>query len=126
MTITTSSMVNDRLTAQSVADLQAQIQGSVLTPDDPRYAEARLARSGDPVYKARSAWQTEERDGAFPREDQDPAFVRLHGRALRLADLLGTPRDDERWDDSEQTRLGQLALRVWQPVLTGPQETVTL
>jgi exodeoxyribonuclease V gamma subunit len=90
------------------------------------YAEARLARSGDPVYKARSAWQTEERDGAFPREDQDPAFVRLHGRALRLAELLGTPRDDERWDDSEQTRLGQLALRVWQPVLTGPEETVTL
>ncbi len=84
------------------------------------YAEA-LADHEDPLQKARRAWESDDREGAFPGEQDDPAHVRVHGWQAPLAVLTTPARDDESWVRGERTRLGQLARRVWDPVLTGPE-----
>ncbi len=84
------------------------------------YAEA-LADHEDPLQKARLAWETDDREGAFPGEQDDPAHVRVHGRHAPLAVLTTPASDDESWVRGERTRLGQLARRVWDPVLSGPE-----
>ncbi|HET7303871.1 MAG TPA: exodeoxyribonuclease V subunit gamma [Segeticoccus sp.] len=53
-----------------------------------------------------------------PGEQDDTSWVRVLGGRVPLSAILGTPREDEQWTDGLSTRLGQLALRVWEPVLT--------
>ncbi|WP_194288484.1 exodeoxyribonuclease V subunit gamma, partial [Ornithinicoccus halotolerans] len=91
------------------------------------FAEAVTAHDPDPLGRARWRWETADREGAIPGEQQDPAHVRLHGGAVPFAALLrAQAREDEQWFPGERTRLGQLARRVWEPVLSGPERKVRL
>ena len=89
------------------------------------YATAALEQD-DVVFRARAAWETSDRAGAVPGEQDDPAQVRLHGRRAPIDVLLTPPRPDERWVAGEGTRLGQYARRLWTPVLSGPERRVLL
>ncbi|MCW2781287.1 MAG: recC [Marmoricola sp.] len=64
-----------------------------------------------PTYGARNAWES----GQFPGEQDDAHHVRVYGAHAPLGVLLGQPLAGEDWN-SEQTRLGQYALRLWQPI----------
>ncbi len=92
-----------------------------------RWATSYLGGPGDATAAARDAereWKTNDTfENAFPKEQDDPSTRYVHGgRAVPLQDVLGTPADDERWTPGVTTRLGQLALRVWAPVLQGGAE----
>ena len=81
------------------------------------YAGAR--RSGeDPVEQATAEWRS---DWNFPHEDADPEHVFAFGRVVPLDVLLAElPLDEERgpgWAESEPTRLGRLARRMWDALL---------
>ena len=56
----------------------------------------------------------------IPGEDADPAHVQVYGEDAPLECLLTSPRDDEQWN-AEPHRLGQLALRLWGPLLDGAE-----
>lgn len=73
------------------------------------------------TWQARSGWETDPNFG-FPKEQHDPSHQFVYGGVVPLADLLGTPADDERWDAAVTSRLGQLALRVWRPLLQDGNE----
>jgi exodeoxyribonuclease V gamma subunit len=79
-------------------------------------AAARADRS--PLRPAASAWESTWK---FPREDADPEHVLVHGGAVPFSDLLAEPpRADERgpgWDETDPTRFGRWARRLWFPLL---------
>jgi exodeoxyribonuclease V gamma subunit len=81
------------------------------------YAQA-VASGEDGLAAAREAWETVFR---FDKEDRQPEHVLVHGDAVPLARLLeDRPRDDERgpgWDETETTRFGRYALRLWRGLL---------
>jgi len=85
------------------------------------YAEAR--RDGnDPMYAARKAEQ-QWASGNFPGEEASPAHLQVWGSATPLSTLLTqAPRPDERWA-GEPTRFGELAMRLWTPLLDSEQTT---
>ncbi len=88
-------------TAEAYADAWDRAHG----PHDPQLAKA-----------ARGAWTTDRGKPYLPPgENEDPAHVRIFGAGSPVDVLLGPPRADERWNDAP-TRLGQYALRVWQPL----------
>ncbi|MGO0577087.1 exodeoxyribonuclease V subunit gamma [Ornithinimicrobium panacihumi] len=61
------------------------------------------------------------------KEQHDPSWSRVHGGPAAYPSILGTPREDEQWVAGVPHRLGQLALRVWGPVLTeGPERLMQL
>lgn len=62
------------------------------------------------------------RDRPFLREQHETAHQFVYGGVVALTDILGEPRDDERWEPGVTSRLGQLALRVWRPILDGAEE----
>ena len=81
------------------------------------YAEAAYA--GDDAHDAaRYAWES---GFNFDKEDRDPAHVAVHNGTLKLNDLLEQqPRHDEHgpgWPESEQTRFGRYARRLWDPLI---------
>jgi exodeoxyribonuclease V gamma subunit len=89
------------------------------------YAEAahQQQRGGgsDPLFKARREWETDRfAVNGIPGEDADPAHVQVWGEHAPLECLLTEPRDDEHWS-SEPHRLGQLAVRLWGPLLDGAE-----
>jgi exodeoxyribonuclease V gamma subunit len=89
------------------------------------YAEEaqRMRRSGNgtPEWKARREWETDRYNlAAIPGEDADPAHVQVWGEHAPFECLLTPARDDERWND-EKHRLGQLAVRLWSPLLDGAE-----
>ena len=59
--------------------------------------------------------------GARAREDRDPEHRLAFGGELSLAELMSQrPRADERgegWADTEPTRFGRYALRLWDGLL---------
>jgi exodeoxyribonuclease V gamma subunit len=82
-------------------------------------AYAAAAASGqDPMAAAEKEWQTEWQ---FDREDRELEHQLVLGGVLPLAELLETvPASDERgdgWDESEASRLGRLARRLWDRLL---------
>ena len=90
------------------------------------YAEesdkVRQGASGEPLFKARKEWETDRfSQQGIPGEDADPAHVRVFGEAAPIACLLADPRTDERWNDQTH-RLGQYAVRLWQPLLAGAEK----
>ncbi|MFK5582873.1 exodeoxyribonuclease V subunit gamma [Serinicoccus sp. LYQ131] len=90
-----------------------------------KWAQSYLGGPGDPAaatLDANREWQSPDGDHGFPKEQDDPSQLYVHGGQLPLVQILGTPRDDERWEPGVDHRLGQLALRVWRPVLTGDAE----
>jgi len=85
------------------------------------YAEAwrrfRATGETDPRDAAANEWFTQRsQPNRPPGEQDDPAHVKVLGAEAPVEVLLGPPRPDERWNDAT-TRLGQYALRVWEPVL---------
>ena len=61
---------------------------------------------------------------AFPREQSDREHELVYGGIVPLREVLGTPREDERWEGGVSSRLGQLALRLWRPVHEDGTETM--
>jgi len=86
------------------------------------YAEATARRRQgdhvDPVREAEKAWRTDPYSGGGEGEDADPAHIRAFGESAPIDVLLAPPRPDELWSD-EPHRLGQLAWRLWAPLLLG-------
>lgn len=62
------------------------------------------------------------RDKPFLREQHETAHQFVYGGIAALGDILGEPGADEWWQPGVTSRLGQLALRVWGPVLNGAEE----
>ncbi|MDO5710367.1 MAG: exodeoxyribonuclease V subunit gamma [Micrococcales bacterium] len=73
----------------------------------------------DPFAAASSAWTTNDNSpGTRPGEQDDPSHLLIHGGPVPLDRILGEPAPDELWSPGVTSRLGQLALRVWAPILT--------
>jgi exodeoxyribonuclease V gamma subunit len=83
------------------------------------YAEAVHSHGSNPGGAAYRAWVTND-SSPVPGEQDDPAHVRVYGRGAPISCLEQPTRDDERWS-TERTRLGQLALRLWEPLLEREQ-----
>jgi exodeoxyribonuclease V gamma subunit len=75
-------------------------------------AYAAAAAAGDNARAAaRKAWES---DWSFPREDAEPEHQLVLGGVLAFDDLLAEPpRPDEAWDETETTRFGRYARRLW-------------
>ncbi|WP_131106078.1 exodeoxyribonuclease V subunit gamma [Ornithinimicrobium sufpigmenti] len=90
-----------------------------------RWAQAWLSGPGDQAAATMDAdreWKTNDTfENAFPKEQDDPSVRYVHGDSVPLTAVLGVPDDDERWTPGVDSRLGQLALRVWAPVLRGAE-----
>ncbi len=72
---------------------------------------------------ASKEWVTE--DSRFGTGEQDdPSWRRVMGPSAPYAALAGSPHPDELWHDGVTSRLGQLALRVWWPVLHDGTQTI--
>jgi exodeoxyribonuclease V gamma subunit len=84
------------------------------------YARARTY-GGDAERTARKAWESER----FPGEDADADHVLAFGAGLPFDELNAeVPRDDEQgrgWHQSEPTRFGRYAMRLWAPVLAAEE-----
>lgn len=75
--------------------------------------DTRARREGVKV-RANYKWQTQ---WTWTREDQDPYQLLAWGKQLTLEELLAMPPGPQEAWNSEPTRLGQYALRMWGPVL---------
>jgi exodeoxyribonuclease V gamma subunit len=89
-------------------------------PPSSAAAYARAAVEGtDAEAAAEKAWTSGFK---FEGEDVDPDHVRAFGGVLTLGELLDLrPRVDERgdgWDETEPSRFGRCARRLWDDVLT--------
>jgi exodeoxyribonuclease V gamma subunit len=82
------------------------------------YADAVRAHSGA-TWKARSEWEGST-GSPVPADRDDAAHVRVFGRDAPFDRLVAPPRSDERWNH-ERSRLGQYALRLWQPLFDHEQ-----
>jgi exodeoxyribonuclease V gamma subunit len=82
------------------------------------YAEA-LTSSQDPIQAADDQWKS---GWKFDREDHELEHLLVLGGELTLDQLLAIdPRPDETgpgWEQSESSRLGRLARRLWDGLLT--------
>jgi exodeoxyribonuclease V gamma subunit len=81
------------------------------------YARA-LREGGDPMAAGRAAWES---GFAFDKEDRQPEHQLALGGVRTFAELLAArPRPDEAgmdWEETEATRFGRLALRLWSGLL---------
>lgn len=81
------------------------------------WADAR-ARGRMPEKSAARDWETNHR---FPGEDADRSHQIVFGGVRRLDEILAmAPGDDEcgdGWAEDEDSRLGRLARRLWDPLL---------
>ena len=82
-------------------------------------AYARAAAAGaDAAKAARSEWESRWN---FDKEDKELDHQMVLGGVRPFADLLGeAPRDDEQgegWEDTEPTRFGRYACRLWAGLL---------
>ena len=90
----------------------------------PLYCETSAAwaeassRQRSPERAARNEWTSQF---AKRGEDKDPEHVLVLGGVVPLEEITGAaPKSDESgggWDDSEPTRLGRWAHRLWDPIL---------
>ena len=90
------------------------------------YAEtAQQSQRGgtlNPVEAARKQWETDRFSPyGIKGEDADPAHVQVYGEGAPVTCLLTSPRPDEQWN-AEPHRLGQLAVRLWEPLLGGAEK----
>jgi len=85
----------------------------------------RYLRDGDQVdatTRAAGEWVS-DRNRGFRKEQEDPSHAFVYGGGdVPLERILGTPADDECWDPQITSRLGQLAVRVWRPLIEGEHE----
>ncbi|MEN5074583.1 exodeoxyribonuclease V subunit gamma, partial [Isoptericola cucumis] len=110
-----------RLLDDLVALRAAALRGPLPLPPEAAhaYAVSRGGGTGDPgqaLGEARYTW-----NGGF--EKSDPYHVLCWGDGARLDDFAGVPDDDDRRAaGDEPTRLGALARRVWDPLLSHEQK----
>jgi exodeoxyribonuclease V gamma subunit len=85
------------------------------------YAAHRLrgADVDDAEYRARMKWAT----GSFPGEDDDAAHAQVWGRRAPFETLLTATPPDETWG-GEPHRFGELAVRMWFPLLDHERRSV--
>ncbi|HEX8102457.1 MAG TPA: exodeoxyribonuclease V subunit gamma, partial [Solirubrobacteraceae bacterium] len=80
------------------------------------YANA-AARNLNAEAAGRNVWKSDR----FDKEDRDLEHQLVHGGVLDFTELLEQlPRDDERgdgWDETEPSRFGRYARRLWAPLL---------
>jgi exodeoxyribonuclease V gamma subunit len=90
-----------------------------------RWAEtyARTGRESLADNLAVKEWVTADA-GFVPGEQDDPSWRRVLGGSAAYQALVGAPQPDETWHEGVTSRLGQLSLRVWGPVLQGGAETI--
>jgi exodeoxyribonuclease V gamma subunit len=89
------------------------------------WAEERLRGRGD-EWKARREWETDTfNPTGIPGEGADAAHVQVWGEHAPYEVLAGPVRIDERWSNAPH-RLGQLALRLWGPLLDGAERVTHL
>jgi exodeoxyribonuclease V gamma subunit len=129
-TATIASLGGDAATRQSTAiehlETLLDLFRRALREPLPLYCKTSAAWA-EAVYRhkpgerpAETAWTSAYN---FPREDQDPEHQLVLGGVVGFERLLaeaGAPRDDEGgdgWDNSEPTRLGRLAGRLWDGLL---------
>lgn len=89
------------------------------------HAMLLAGREVDPDQRARNEWRTQPGPWSFPREDADPAHVRVWGRDTAYETLAAPLRADE--DQLHPTithRLGTYAWAVWGPLLSDDLEKV--
>jgi exodeoxyribonuclease V gamma subunit len=78
------------------------------------YAQA-VAAGEDGEAAARGAWETVFR---YEKEDRQPEHLLVHGEAVPLTRLMAeAPRDDEHWEETEASRFGRYAMRLWRGLL---------
>jgi exodeoxyribonuclease V gamma subunit len=76
---------------------------------------AYAANRADPVRAARDEWLS---PWNFGKEDSEREHVLVLGGVKTIEDLLADPpREDELWYPLEESRFGQYARRLWEPVL---------
>jgi len=81
-------------------------------------AVSKLEGADRALFLARRAWATDK----FPGEDADAAHAIVWGTAAPLEVLLQQePGPDERWAD-QPSRLGEMSLRLWGPLLQHRRE----
>jgi exodeoxyribonuclease V gamma subunit len=90
------------------------------------YAEAaqQSQRGGsvNALDRARKEWETDRFSPyGIKGEDADPSHVQVYGERAPVECLLTSPRADEQWS-TEPHRLGQLAVRLWEPLLGGAEK----
>ncbi|MGC5584571.1 exodeoxyribonuclease V subunit gamma [Ornithinimicrobium sp. W1665] len=83
-----------------------------------QYLKNRSVRAAD-ERAAQRGWQTQQGGWGIRQEQHDTSWQHVLGDVLPLQDVVGTPLDDERWVPDVPHRLGQLSLRLWEPLLTG-------
>lgn len=91
------------------------------------WARAYLLGPGEEVDAHRQAereWATNTGFSGvtIPGEQDDPSHVRVYDGAVPLATILGTVLPQDRWTPGVISRLGQLSLRLWRPLLLGDAE----
>lgn len=57
--------------------------------------------------------------GQIPGDQDEASVVALWGQGAPISHLLTSPKEHEQWTRGEHTRLGQYALRLWDPVSRG-------
>ncbi len=105
---------------QTLIDLYERGMCEVLPLTSEASAAYALARAtgAEGTAAARKAWESSY---DFDREDRDPEHRRVFGGEADFADLLADPlREDERgpgWEETETTRFGRYARRLWDGLL---------
>jgi len=77
------------------------------------WADALRARK-DPTWDASNVWDGGGGHSRVPPENADPFHVHAFGAKSKSGVLQGETRPDERWN-GQTHRLGQYAVRLWQP-----------
>jgi exodeoxyribonuclease V gamma subunit len=72
------------------------------------YAQKRTSGESNALSRAETEWS-----GTFP-EREDAAYARVWGAEADLAELCVEPAEP---GSGERTRFGEIAVRVWQPLL---------
>ncbi|HYO39782.1 MAG TPA: exodeoxyribonuclease V subunit gamma [Nocardioidaceae bacterium] len=88
------------------------------------YAEAARQQRGriSPIERATREWETDRfSPHGIKGEDADAAHVQVFGEGAPIQSLLTPPRVDEQWN-TEPHRLGRLAVRLWEPLLSGAEK----
>ena len=85
------------------------------------YAASRFG--GADVAQARQQAEMKWATGKYPGEDDDAAHVQIWGRRAPFDSLLTARRPGETWGD-ELDRFGELAARLWFPILQHEQRGV--
>lgn len=111
-----------------LVDLQARgMRGVVPLPLETSlawaYSYGRTGRVTIADQQAARKWVTPDGGYGIPGEQDDPSWARVLGPHQPYSVLLTPPGEDERWAEDLESRLGQLALRLWGPLLGGRAET---